>query len=638
MSNRNIDEIYVCQKYKDISIINIDENYREKGISLKEVLFYCIYTSNLDLMRHLFTIQPNLNFFTPDNRSSAIYFAEKIGNVEIINYIKNHNNFRNNRFSKEMEKIDFFRKYSFTIVKENDSYFFGKIKKSVNLLKFILEDDSEFIVRNSIEKKICEIYSEHDLETIVNYICKIDDINFLNCIKKIKLLIKIKIFEVSDYNIEDVVKKLGNDIKDIIKYINITEKIFNNLFICDLEDFILSKLDNYKINIDYLPENCFSICFGFGNKKICNMLMKYDINKTLLFEDLYDGINCINDINFIKKVIDNDKNFAETIRKNGILGRAIMNDCKLFEYILEKYPDCNKSFVFEHDEWEFLSKNDIIKIYEKIPDYKIDNYLFVRFIVCINDDDIEFTKFLFSKINCKLEELFEDINFTFEEDKVLLAEYLKKAKPNIFLEYFFLQEAIDNWDVNKIKVFFTINEEYIVDSELFIEIFRICCDTYECFEFIEELYNNNYYNIDLSYDNESILKIIIDRSSSDYFEWLLENNPDIDITFDNHYAFRGACRLNKTTIVRLIIDMRPDIYEAEIYNTKIFSWNIKISVEYETNNNIRIDCCSICYENNNSMTDCGHLFCLDCINKLLKNTIKCPYCRKKIEKIYVKKN
>ena len=70
------------------------------------------------------------------------------------------------------------------------------------------------------------------------------------------------------------------------------------------------------------------------------MLMKYDINKTLLFEDLYDGINCINDINFIIKVIDNDKNFAETIRSNGILGRAIMNDCKLFEYILEKYPDC----------------------------------------------------------------------------------------------------------------------------------------------------------------------------------------------------------------------------------------------------------------------------------------------------------
>ena len=44
------------------------------------------------------------------------------------------------------------------------------------------------------------------------------------------------------------------------------------------------------------------------------------------------------------------------------------------------------------------------------------------------------------------------------------------------------------------------------------------------------------------------------------------------------------------------------------------------------------DLCCVCMDKTNTKTNCGHIICLDCVNKVNHHT--CPMCRGKIEHCY----
>ena len=139
-------------------------------------------------------------------------------------------------------------------------------------------------------------------------------------------------------------------------------------------------------------------------------------------------------------------------------------------------------------------------------------------------------------------------------------------------------------------------------------------------------------------------------------QWLfgLEDKPNIHA--DDDEAFRFACLNGHINIAQWLVSICDD-YHIEIEDGEIKSWKIKNSLQdlYENkeynkiieklkiqkNDDIEIETCSICYEDNsNFLTSCKHTFCIDCFMMwyIGHNKKVCSYCMQNIniEKCIVK--
>ncbi len=104
---------------------------------------------------------------------------------------------------------------------------------------------------------------------------------------------------------------------------------------------------------------------------------------------------------------------------------------------------------------------------------------------------------------------------------------------------------------------------------------------------------------------------------------------NIDICFDNHYAFKKACETQTKTmfyehqsidVINLLVELVP-FYKYEIIKNKHNKSNHKYKPIILDNLNLKntikisnIDDCSICYSNkSNILTNCKHQFCDKCI-------------------------
>lgn len=619
MANHYIDEIYLRDKYSAVTIENINKNYAKYHYSLKELLFYCVYISNLDLLKHLFTIDPNLNFTTPDKKSSAIHLAMNIGNQEIVKFIKTHKNFKKNKLSKELEKMEFVNKYKFTNLSLNNTNFFTKIKNKNGYLSKILEEDNDFIKRNNITFEICLILTEDFIKKIVHYFNIITNIDKLN-LEKIKILILNDKYIVNDDNILLIIKKFYYNMNNILPKITLTEKIFNYLLSCNC----INNYTDFQINPDYILPETLSKVFENGNKELCKLLLKIDMNFDINIDDFIYGLEK-NDVSMVVDVIRKDKNFGVKLRSSSVLGYCLMKSFELFDYILDNYVDCNKNIYFIYLHYDYLGLEHFEKIYERLPNYRIDVKLLIDLILF---EDEKFTNYLLSKTKINLPKILEEIN---DEDVLDFVRVYSKIRPEEFLDKKFLDKAIEKNNIKLIKIFFEINKDFIIDSIIFEKIIS-CCD-YENYEFIINLYEKNNTTIDLN--NKNILKIIVDNGVAEYLEWLLEKYPGLDITIDNHYAFITSCQKNNEEMVKIIEEICPNIYFVEYGINGIIDWKIIPNIIYEVKPDIKIDICSICYEKNDLVTNCNHLFCKICMDNYLENNFTCPYCREEIKKIYI---
>ena len=142
---------------------------------------------------------------------------------------------------------------------------------------------------------------------------------------------------------------------------------------------------------------------------------------------------------------------------------------------------------------------------------------------------------------------------------------------------------------------------------------------YDSLELITK--NQELFNITITYKAIKIAKLIYDTDTVD-----LRDNNDI--------IFKTACRSNSLYLCTWLQSLEPR-FNFVVDNGKITFKGIKYSIiESELN----IDqCCPICIDKANVLTDCNHTFCSKCLNNWYKKNSSCPMCRTVITSV-VKKN
>ena len=143
-------------------------------------------------------------------------------------------------------------------------------------------------------------------------------------------------------------------------------------------------------------------------------------------------------------------------------------------------------------------------------------------------------------------------------------------------------------------------------------------------------------------------------------KWLLETEPNINVSVNNHEAFHSACENGHIEVSRWLEELLPEKYSVgdTIYTNN--NWDsddesdepeellnedgdiiTKFSYDYTILKSINItkiilekdvpkqlEQCNICLDiQSNVYTNCGHLYCKSCILRWLKTHDSCPCCR-----------
>jgi len=165
---------------------------------------------------------------------------------------------------------------------------------------------------------------------------------------------------------------------------------------------------------------------------------------------------------------------------------------------------------------------------------------------------------------------------------------------------------------------------------------------------MKRIYSSN--NIDVHNNNDIPLREACLNNSTNCAKWLysLELDEPFDITLDDHYIFKQSCLKGwdnyyitnwlceickfydideklDTDIITPIIKSRICQYiENKEYEKAITEANFIITEDIEEYK------CSICWGENNLVTNCNHLYCTRCLFDWYLNNSKCPYCLQKI--------
>lgn len=145
------------------------------------------------------------------------------------------------------------------------------------------------------------------------------------------------------------------------------------------------------------------------------------------------------------------------------------------------------------------------------------------------------------------------------------------------------------------------------------------------------------YDID-KFIVENILKDIISSGYVTYYNldiicWM-SSIIDFDLRYDKHKLFKECCKFNVIDIVEWLTTKYNCYSYTTLYDI-IVNYKILIDqITYDFNEDDQE--CSICLSTSNSITNCDHYFCKDCINKWYNKNTTCPLCREEIKYIYVK--
>lgn len=241
----------------------------------------------------------------------------------------------------------------------------------------------------------------------------------------------------------------------------------------------------------------------------------------------------------------------------------------------------------DYEDYNNLSHNENILFFS----CKEGNIELIKWILFNTDTELTVKKEYLFYIAC-------------EYNQIKTAEFIYKLYPDIDISS------------NILKLLFLICEDGNFD--LLLWIYSINSDLINSLKKIEK-YNLFFkacifYNLDIA-------------------EWLILIDSNIPVYLQNDYLFLHACIRNETELASLLVNIRKDCYYINIIDNKIQHYEILNNISIKntiSKNNIQIEDCYICLENNaNIYTICGHYYCYDCIEKHYEvNDLKCPYCRK----------
>ncbi len=208
-----------------------------------------------------------------------------------------------------------------------------------------------------------------------------------------------------------------------------------------------------------------------------------------------------------------------------------------------------------------------------------------------------------------------------------------------------------NWDSN-IEMY--INDICILDNSVsaiyLLEIFpninlqqefeKLCSSKYPLF--VIKNFVKFYPNVEIT--NEIFCNACCTKTI-DYVKWMIETNPNINIEYNNHLAFRNACLNNTADIAFWLQELNPFTYNIEFDNvSKLLLYNKDGSVKYDhlrlstiisynitTNipiNKTHKEICLICCDSQEQVNpQCGHPFCIECLVLWKSKHSDCPYCK-----------
>lgn len=173
------------------------------------------------------------------------------------------------------------------------------------------------------------------------------------------------------------------------------------------------------------------------------------------------------------------------------------------------------------------------------------------------------------------------------------------------------------------------------------DMFREACASGDL-DFVCWCYDRRVDSLDLSKHNDILFRDAAQLNLLSIMKFLLQRKPDIDITANNHEAFKAACLPDRSPGPALWLQslhrdyhVRVEEYwEGEHQRVRVASFSIhrQLVIEGEVLLNVGSgqQACPICYTSAvDLLTDCGHYFCTACLEKTLRITENkgCPLCR-----------
>lgn len=215
----------------------------------------------------------------------------------------------------------------------------------------------------------------------------------------------------------------------------------------------------------------------------------------------------------------------------------------------------------------------------------------------IHSDNLNCIKSLIAKYNIEIEDTYDIYG-------------------NLSTFQYFIDETIIYLVENNIEIF----------NKVFDNLFIECCKQ-NLHEQVKTI--STRYVIDLDIIEDQFINAC-SNGDLDMAKVLYAMDTLIDICKYNNKAFYSACYNKRTATCDWLCELN-DTYSyvlSDFYN--IYDMVIKITIIHT--DTIIDDICCVCMDNTNSKTNCNHIICLQCANKVINRI--CPLCRGHIKYCY----
>jgi len=635
------------------------KGWNNHGVSLNSIFYDIILDGQFELAKYFYEKKPHVDI---DIFEASFRAACSRGYIEIIKFLletkpeiniseDNEKAFllacQYNQFETVKYLLEIKPDINISILEE-EAFKIASSKGYLNILKLLIEKKPDIDISIEYNFGLYHSIINGHVEVVKylfhikkEYVC--DTLGVFGPDKKIIKKIIMNPINVFEFNLDECFKKLCMKGElDMIKYL---------LDMC------------INIERDTLKKEALIVACEYGQIEVFKFLFEYnsDIEIEVEYHMFFRESCCGGNLDLVKYLlgIDSIKNFTHpnficTIKnftedEDDFISNDSTTDT--LKYIFWTYYDalrntCQEGYLHIVKYLFDIINEDIYKLFSP------DKFL-ILFQESCKSNNINLVKYIFEKC--------PNIDISLNDETAFFNAAMRSQSKNFEIINYLLEKKPD--------IDFLVN-----DQLLFIGLFKNIHNKYHTIKYLMELRPN------LNYDYQNYFKISVDFGYLDLIKFLLEKKPDIDISFDNEYAFRTSCMNNDLDIVKYLLEKKPDInigvygnesffdicmnydrgsekseeiiqllltMKPDIINCITNSREIDIDLKNFLNNlgfNLPINWldvieysnnpigCPICFNEMNEYieTPCKHKFCSECIESWININNICPYCRTRI--------
>lgn len=255
--------------------------------------------------------------------------------------------------------------------------------------------------------------------------------------------------------------------------------------------------------------------------------------------------------------------------------------------------------------------------------------LFLEFTVQINKQQIALACELLEHIHPNdLRQVFHHVCVT---GNVYMVNYIIDKFPNnrLFLKNTFSETCL-NGHLEVVKILDEeMEEEIVVNYSVPILFYRMCTTS-------EHLDVIKYLGV-VGYEFESEFAFYCackNRKTIEIAKWIYSTYK-IDLSWRNYLIITKMLSQKRYELVEWLVSLHPTKFHVMRKHDNICDIIILDNSDVIVKDIVKTDdndsSCMVCYERGNLRTDCGHVFCNECVTKWNKKNSSCPCCRHLVE-------